>query len=271
MNKRHMITLLGIEILLAGCGTPTTVVQTGSSERPYGLTVVGNAELKVKPDIAKTSLGVEARAANVQAAEEQVNSRMRAIIVSLKSHGVADKDIQTSNYSINFEQEHPGQPYGGPVIDRDVATQEPKADKTQPKGSIEPVPPTPRGHYRVNNQLNVSIRDLAKLGAILNAATKAGANNIWGISFELSDPRAYETQAREKAMADAKSRASALAELSGATLGSILAVSESAGDRAYPRMAMEAHMLKSDSRENVPVEQGEIVVTHQVQLTYALK
>lgn len=270
MNK-HFAWLLVFGLQLLGCGTPTTVVQTGNNERAYGLTVVGNAELKVKPDIAKTSLGVEARATTVQAAEEQVNSRMRAILAALKSHGVEGKDVQTSNYSINFEQEHPGQPYGGPVMEGEVSKQESAPDKSQPKGPVRPVPEAPRGHYRVNNQLNVTIRDLGKLGAILNAATNAGANNIWGISFELDNPRAFENEAREKAMADAKSRASTLAELSGATLGSILAVSESTGDRVYPRMAMEAHMLKSDSRQSVPVEQGEIVVSHQVQLTYALK
>lgn len=272
MRLIFVMLSLGIGHAL-GCGAPTTVVHTGGSDRNYGLTVTGTAEVKAKPDIAKITLGVEIRAVTATTAEQQANRQMQAMITAVKSLGIEDKDLQTTNYSINYEQEYPGQPYPGPVMDGEESV--PSDTVTSSKPSKEPERAASmkslRGYYRVNHQLHVTVRRLSKLGTILSAATQAGANHIWGISFELDDPAPLESQARDKAMADAKSRANTLAKLSGATLGPILAISEGSGDRVYPRMAMEAQAFKASDRSSVPIEQGEIVIMHQIQLTYALK
>ncbi|MCB9707215.1 MAG: SIMPL domain-containing protein [Myxococcales bacterium] len=254
MRRYTHSLVMAVAGLACGCGTPTTVIHTGGPERNLGLSVTGTAEIKVKPDIAKTSLGVEVRHTSVEAAERDATKRMQSVIEALKAMGVSQKDLQTSNYSINYEKDAPEQPRPLPA-----------------KEQLNAAGDSLKGHYRVNNQLNVTVRDLTKLGAILSAATRAGANNIWGISFELDDSSALEAKARKIAMDNAKRRARSLAELSGATLGPIASIRESIGDRIYPRMAMESHMLKAGAQDSVPVEQGEIIISHQVELTYLLK
>jgi uncharacterized protein YggE len=245
----------------------------GNPNMQTGISVSGSGEAKTKPDIAKSNLGVEVRAATVEQASAEADTRMSAVINALKQAGVADKDIRTHNYSINFEQEPtpPPQP---------VPAQIPAPARTKEKAAVEsaaapapasPTAPAARGWYRVSNMVEVKIRDLTKVGQILASATSAGANNVWGISFELDDPYTLRAQARAQAMERAKQSAADLARLAGVALGDVIAVSESEGG-GYAPMYKEMRMAGADMAQAnaVPVEQGEITVSHQVQLTYAL-
>jgi uncharacterized protein YggE len=116
--------------------------------------------------------------------------------------------------------------------------------------------------------VEVTIRDLDAAGRVLQAATDAGANNVWGISFELEDPKPLVEQARVKAVENAKLNAVALAKLSGVQLGAIVSVTEgsSNGQPPQPVFAMKAAREGGDT----PVERGEITVTDEVQLVYSL-
>ncbi|QQR89737.1 MAG: SIMPL domain-containing protein [Myxococcales bacterium] len=237
--------------VLTGCAGHTVVVHDASQGEAYGLSVNGSARLTGKPDVARATIGVQVRATSVDDAERLAKKQMTSIVNAIKAKGVADRDLQTSNYSINFVQDSPPRPEPG--------------KETSSKAEL------PTGHYVVNNQLDVSVRKLDTLGDVLAAATKAGANNIWGIRFELEDSAALEAKARAKAVQDAKEKAKALAELSGATLGPLLAVSESEADRIYPRAAYQSMKAEVMEDSAVPIEQGEIVVQHQVQLRYAIQ
>jgi uncharacterized protein YggE len=116
--------------------------------------------------------------------------------------------------------------------------------------------------------LEVTVRDLDKAGRVLQAATDAGANNVWGISFELEDPQPLLAQARIEAVAHAKENAAALAKLSGVKLGAIVSVSEGGGGQGPvpPMFRMQAEAAGGD----VPIERGEVTVSQQVQLVYEL-
>lgn len=234
--------IAGSLVFVSACVVRPVVVQSGNAAQ-QGLVANGNGEAKAAPDIARATIGVELRTDTAEQGAAQATQRMNAVLDALRAHGVAASDLRTQSYSINFEQEVPPQP---PQYDANKAV---------------PV----RGFYRVSNMVEVTVRDLSKVGALLAAATAAGANNVWGIAFDLEHPEALMAQARERAMANAKQNAADLARLSGVKLGALVSVSESSGGRPVPMMKAMREMA-----QDVPVETGEISTNVQVQLVYAL-
>lgn len=206
------------------------------------ITVVGQGSTRIKPDIARISIGVETLAETVKEAVQQNESQMTAILAALKASGIAEKDIQTTNYSIYFER-----PPEMPV-------------------STEPSTEKAKIQYRVSNMVNVTVRDLDKVGDVLDAVIEAGANNIWGVSFSLEDPKDAQAEARAKAIADAEARAKALAELSGVTLGPVLSVSEVIGGGVIPVPVAVAE--RAAVAGGGPISPGELEITYQVQVSY---
>lgn len=221
--------------------------QTTAQTVSRTITVVGRGEVKVKPDVAVTTIGVEALGATVDAAMEDAQARMASVVAALKQLGIADKDIQTSNFSINFERQS-----------------EPTVNAQATPGVFEP----PAGFYRVSNMVQVTIRDLNKVSEAIDTSVKAGANNIWGISLTLDNDDAVEGQAREAAVADAKARAEALAELNGVAVGQVMAVSEIVGNQG---VAMYAVADRAMNAGGTSVEPGELTFTTQIQVVYAIE
>lgn len=266
---RSTILFLVLMALGTGCAHHSHMHGTGNPGMQTGISVSGSGEAKAKPDVARANLGVEVRAATVEEATNEANTRMAAVMNALKQAGIADKDLRTHNYSINFEQEPvPPQPLPAPV---------PAPARTKDKAAAESAPvaapqaaPVARGWYRISNMVEVTIRDLTKVGAILSRATEAGANNVWGISFEIDDPYALRAQARAQAMERAKQSASDLARLAGVKLGKVVALSESEGGGYAPMMKSMRAGNEMAMAQDVPVEQGEITISHQVQVTYEL-
>jgi uncharacterized protein YggE len=253
--------LLGAALLAAtGCTHETVVhaVLPNPNEPAHGISVSGQGEAKAAPDIARANLGVEVRAETAEQATADVNQRMGAVIAALKQAGIADKDLRTNSLSIGFEQEP--QP---PVI---IQAPSPTRGKVAPEAAPQPAPEsTMRGHYRATNMVEATIRDMNGIGKVLKAAMDAGANNVWGISFEIEDPLALRVQARTQAIQRAQQSAQELARLSNVKLGKVLAISENDGGGYAPMMkSMAAQARDAD----VPVEKGEITITHQVQLLY---
>jgi uncharacterized protein YggE len=237
-----------------------------------GITVNGVGDAKAPPDIARANVGVEVRSETVDQATTEANQRMAAIVAALGKLGIAQKDMRTHSFSISFEQ----QPMPPPVpLPHESAPAEP-APRTRQAAPGQtaaappaPAPPVIRGYYRASNMLEVTVRDLDKAGQVLQAATDAGANNVWGISFELEDPQPLLAQARVKAVEHAKQNAAALAKLSGVKLGAIISVSEGGGAQGPvpPMFRMQAEAAHGG---DVPIERGEVTVSQQVQIVYAL-
>ena len=240
---------LALACLLAACAHHSRpVVFTGT---PPGISVSGTGKAGAAPDIARTSLGVEIRSASAEEAINAANSRMQSVVQALKQAGIADKDLRTHNYSIQFEQEPAPEPAPGP-------------ERAAPPAASSG---TPRGFYRVSNMVEVTMRDLSAVGRVLKSATDAGANSAWGITFELENDEALVARAREEAMAKAKRAAAELARLAGVTLGNVLSVGENqqAAFAGAPMMSMRAANQAADA----PIERGEVTVTYTVQLSYA--
>ena len=245
LNRKSAIVAVALligAVVLSACGTAAqSTAQSGSQGVVRTITVVGQGKASGTPDVAHINIGVDTSAESAQEAVDANKAKMNALLDKIKALGIADKDIQTSNFSIYTER---------PQTDPDV----PKA------GTGDNV------LYRVSNQVNVTVRDVAKLGDILDQAVSAGANNIYGVYFSAEDTTALEAQAREKAVVDAKVRAETLAKLNGVSVGQVVTISEIIGG-STPMYYGSAKALGS----GVPIEAGELEVTMSVQVTYAIQ
>jgi uncharacterized protein YggE len=203
------------------------------------ITVMGQGEVQVVPDVANVTLGVTTEAKTASEAVKDNNQRMAQLMKTLNDLNVADKHIQTSNFNVSPKQtyDHTGQQ-----------------------------PPQIVG-YMVTNQVNVKVMEVGRLGAILDAVVTAGSNQIQGVSFSLAEPGPHLDQARRKAMADALHRAELYAGAAGVKLGTPLLISEQSASipRPYP---MAARAMAA--AESVPVAAGEQSLSAQVSVTYAI-
>lgn len=222
---------------LTGCGSAVAP----SNEQPRTISVTGNGYAYGKPDTASASLGVQTRNADPALAVDENTRTMTKLMSTLQELGIAEKDIQTSNFSVSAMQDYT--PDG------------------QPSGKFT---------YVVDNTVTITIRDLAKVGDVLGKAVGAGANNVYGVSFSVSDAAQLEAQAREKAMADAKSRAEQMARAAGVTLDKPLSISEYTSG-PIPYVANYRADAMAQSGAPVPVASGQIQMSLQVNLVYTIK
>jgi uncharacterized protein YggE len=258
MLKRAVLVAVAIALVvpiglaavwLWGQATTPAAAQTPQAVANYSpaqtITVVGQGSVRIQPDIAQISIGVETSAETVSQAVQDNKTQMESIMDALSKAGIAEKDIQTMNYSIQFDR------YPQPV---------PVPSGTE-GGDVKPV-------YRVSNMVNVTVRDLDKVSTVLDAVVEAGANNIWGVSFSLEDQQAAQSDARANAIADAKARAQALADLSGIKLGPVMSVSEVISGGSYP---VPVAMAERAAGGAGPISPGELEVSYQVQVSYFIE
>ena len=215
--------------------TPTQAAQAGGGVVRQ-ITVVGTGETKAPPDRATIQLGVQSEAQTAQDALTDNSGKMTALINKLKELGVDPKDIQTSNFSVSPTYSSNGRTVTG---------------------------------YQVTNTVSVVIRDVAKAGDMLDKVVSAGANTIYGIAFSINDPKALQEAARNQAIADARTRAQAMAQAAGGTVGQVLTISETIG-MPPPIMGRGAAMAEAAGGA-APIETGEQTVTAQVQITFELR
>jgi hypothetical protein len=208
------------------------------------ITVVGRGSTSVEPDIARVTVGVETSAATIAEAVDENEAQMDAVLTALREAGIADKDLQTTNFSISLDR------YSEQVV---------RSDEGQQAQSV----------YRVSNMVNVTIRDLDQVGAVLDAVIEAGANNIWGVSFTIEDPSEAQAEARADAVANAGERAEALAELSGVDLGPVMSVSEVVSGSGVP-VAYDM-VTERAAGSGTSISPGELEVSYQVQVSYFIE
>ena len=248
-NRRNVGWFVGLAaiatlaVLAVGCGDRTTRVETSSGQIQRGISVSGNGKVSGKPDVAKLSLGVQAEADTVQAARDRAANSLDAIIKTLKTNGVAEKDIQTQQLNI-----------------------QPQYDYNNGNQHL-------RG-FQVTNTLSVTVRDINKTSQIVDDAVKAGGNEttIQGLAFTIDNPADLQTQAREKAVADAKSKAETLAKSAGVSIGDAMNISESSVTPVYYDTRSAAGAIAApDTAAKTPIQPGELDVTVDVSITWSIK
>jgi uncharacterized protein YggE len=206
------------------------------------ITVVGEGKVRTQPDTAQASIGVEVVGRDIQEATSEAGAIMEQLLNVFTEQGIAEQDIQTSYYNVWVER--PFNPESGQAG--------------------EPI-------YHVNNNVTVTIRDLNTVTTVLGAAIEAGANSINGVTFSVADPAELQSEARQRAVDDAMATAQELASMNGVTVGEVVSVNEviSAMPYYFGEQAMAAQGLGGGGAG--PISPGEVEVTTQLAITYAIE
>jgi len=234
------ITRIALLCVLAGAVSSTKALK--AEELPRTISVSGQGKAGTPPDMATIRTGVVTQAATAREALTANNRAMEKVMSVLKQRNIAGKDIQTSGFSVYPEYRQTGS-RGGPR-------------KNEITG------------YRVTNNVSVKVRNLPRLGEILDGLVQAGSNQLSGVSFRLSDPRAITNVARKNAIDDARARAELYAQATGVKVGKVISISEQSIQP--PRPMFQARGFGGAMAESVPIATGEQQVTATINVMYEL-
>lgn len=241
MKRRYLPALAAAAVV----AFPAFVMAQEASNPAPRIIVAGEGQAAIAPDLAILTLSVLREADTAREALDENNKAAAAVIAAMKEAGIEARDLQTSGLQINPRYVYPKNDDG----------------ESQPRIVA----------YQVTNGLTVRVRDIAKVGEILDRSVSLGVNQGGGVTFTNDDPSVVRTEARRRAVEDAVSRARTLAEAAGVELGSVIEISEQSF--APPPMPMHdgrAYRLAAQA-EAVPVEAGESVYRIQVNVTFELK
>jgi len=203
---------------------------------PPAISVTGEATVSVPPDQAQIDAGVTSDAKTAREASEANNAAMGKVLLALKGAGIEEKDTQTSRLSL------------------------------QPQYAPNRTGTSPITGYRASNRVTIRLRDVTKVANVIDVLVGAGANDIGGINFTVSQPSKHLDEAREKAVADARRKAEIFAKAAGVTLGEPLSISEEGAPAPMFRGKLAAPMAAG-----APVAQGEETLSVSVNVSWAIK
>ena len=228
-------TLLAVAL---AAGTLAAAPALAQGIPPAAISVTGEATVSVPPDLAEVDGGVASEAKTAREASEANNAAMAKVLAALKGAGIDAKDIQTSRLSL--------QPQSAP-------------NRTGPSAVVG---------YRASNRVTIRVRDVTKVANVIDTLVGAGANEIGGINFVVSQASKLLDDIREKAIADARRKAEIYAKAAGVTLGEPLSIAEEGGSMPVFRGKMAAPMA---TMAPAPVAQGEETLSVTVSVTWAIK
>lgn len=210
-----------------------------AQEEARRITVVGEGRVTVEPDMATITLGVVSDGSSAAEAIEENGAAMAGILAELIAQGVGETDLQTAAFSVS-----------------------PRFDYARSTGENRIT------GFVAQNSLSVRVRDLDRLGEILDAVADLGANQFQGLSFGLADTAQAEDAARANAVAEAKRRAALYADAAGVSLGALMRLSDAETQSRGPMVMMAAERTASSA---VPVAAGELTISARVTMIYAIE
>ena len=217
-------------VAFAGVGRPDSA--GGASKPTGGITVTGTGTVTSVPDEATFTVGVQTQGSTARDALASNSEQMRRVIAAVRLAGVSKDDVQTQDVSVSANY----------------------SDGNQIDG------------YSASNSVLVTIRDLSRAGRVLDAASNAGANQVYGPSLSRSDQDALEKKALRDAVGEARTKAEALAKAAGVSLGGVTAITEGSSGGAEPYYATDLRMAKADA----PIEPGTQDIQASVTITFAI-
>lgn len=239
-KKRAALLVLGAilaVLLLAGCGT--TIVSTPNNPNANTVTASGSGKISAVPDQAVMTFGVQAQATDAKRALDGVSAKAAKVSSAIEGAGVAEKDIQTANVSIDPEYAH------GPTQNPEIIG------------------------YTASLSVTAKVRELAALSNVITAATKAGATNVSGPTFSIADDSPVHAQAVQKAVDDARRMAQAMAKAAGKSVGDVVSVTSNSDANVSPFPTAFANGAAKDAA--VPIQPGQLDVTTNVTVVFELK
>jgi uncharacterized protein YggE len=222
-------------VTLAGLAGATAHAQDTPS-----ILVVGTGDVAAVPDTGHLSAGVVSEAESAGEAVRANSVAMQRVLDALDAAGIAKRDVRTDRFQV-----HP------------VYADEMMASRGRPRIT----------GYRVSNQVSVRVRDLEKVGSVLDELIGAGANEMGGISFSVGEPAPLLDEARKRAVADARRKAELYAASAGVRLGRLLELAEDGGGGPGPM----PRMARMSADESVPIAAGELELSVTVRARYAIE
>lgn len=237
-----LVSVILMAALISACGG-VAYAQTPQPELTAPqrtITVTGSGKTSLTPDIAYISIGVHTENKDAAEAVAANNSQTQKVLEALKSFNIDPKDIQTTNFSI-----YPRQDYD---------------QEGKPTGIT----------FVVDNTVYVTLRDIEKIGDLLDAAVKAGANSISGIQFDVENKTEALSAAREAAVADAQAQAEELAQAAGVELGPVQSIN-SYSNYPVPIEQPRAAVMMDSAAASVPISPGQMTVTVDVNMVFLIQ
>jgi uncharacterized protein len=234
-----MLSIIAVLALGACSGTPAQAVVTPQPPQRM-INVTGTGQVYLTPDVAYINIGVHTVADTVGDALKQNNAQATAVASSLKELGVDAKDIQTNAFNV-----YPQQQFG-------------------PQGEVL------KTTYAVDNTVFVTVRDLSKLGQILDVVVQNGANAINGITFDVLDKTKALTQVRQMAVTDARQQAQQLADAAGVKLGNLISLNVYTSNSPVPAFGGKGGVA-ANAAAPVSVSAGQMVLSMDASLVYEIK
>ncbi len=225
---------------------------------PSSIVVRGTGDVFAVPDIAVFSFSVIEKGATVKDAQDKATQKMNASLAVLKTAGIDDKDVKTVDYN---------------------ATPQYEDTSTKPSICVQngycPPPVVNRSisGYEVNQTVEVKVRDVAKAGDLLTKVGATGVSTVSGLDFQVDDQTKLEDQAREKAIADARSNAEKLAKDLDVDLENVIGFNDNSSGPIYygKAMAAAADSTSASAPTPAPLPQGQNKVTSNVEVTYGIR
>lgn len=237
-KRLSLFIVLLVMAALTACQASPVLAGGGAQPQVRTLSVNGNGKVYLTPDVAYINIGVQSQSESVSDALNENSRKAQAIANALKELGVAEKDIQTSAFNIYPQQQY------------------------DPEGKMTGI------LYVVDNTVNVTVRDLTVLGKLLDAAVRAGANNIYGITFDVVDKSKAITEARQLAAEDARRQAEELAGAAGVKLARVQNISSYVSSGPAPLYDAKGGAAAVGQ---VPISAGQMVISVDVNITYEIE
>ncbi|HEY5983346.1 MAG TPA: SIMPL domain-containing protein [Anaerolineales bacterium] len=234
-----VFAVLIASLALSACGPSTVVADAAPPQRL--LNVTGTGTVYLKPDVAYINIGVHTELSAAAAAVASNNEQTAAVIAALEKFGVKDNDIRTAYFSI-----YPSTQYNPQTNERTGVT------------------------YVVDNSVYVTVRDIEKLGDLLDATLAAGANSVNSIQFDVEDKSAPMKDARDMAVKDAKAQAEELASAAGISLGELQRIDyySTTPTQIFPGYGKGGGGGEAAA---VPIQSGQLTITATVSVSYEVK
>ncbi|NMD71016.1 SIMPL domain-containing protein [Bacillus sp. DNRA2] len=212
--------------------------QLNNKSSYYQMTVRGHGEVMVKPDQAKLTIGIVTENQNVEAAQQENAATANRVISALKQLGIDDRSIKTNHYSIQPLYDY----VGGKSVFRT---------------------------YQVDHQLEVTVKDIARVGLVYQAAIKNGANRGGNIQFSVTNTDVYYRQALSKALQNARKKAEEIARTIGAVLNELpIKITEEQELSVRPIPFNTFKLSAAQAQETPPIQQGEYTIEAHVSVIY---
>ncbi len=235
------IAVVGLAAVVAIVALPALAQDGGGSANT--ITVSGLGTASGAPDVAYVEVAVNMVNEDFAAAYNETSAKVDSVLAALKEAGIADEDLQTTGINVWWEERY------------NPTTGE----------------PTGRRVYNVTVSLRITVRDITKVESVLTTAVNNGANNVYGLSFGISDNDALKRTARELAVEDARAKAEHLAELLGVSLGDVVSVTEYDASQPIPYGLGGGGFARAEAAvSDISVQPGQLSVSAGVTITFAI-